>query len=92
MRKLRNLTFDNDTITEAGNIQFIELFKELIGFQEIVSDHLQIERASNCVYSATMLMDYLTDCAILGHTRFLHMNALQSDPGYQERENSSIYN
>jgi hypothetical protein len=38
---------------------------------------------SNCVYSASMLMDYLTDCALLGHTRFLHVNALQSDPGYQ---------
>jgi hypothetical protein len=83
MKKQRRVTFDNDTVTEAGNFQFIELFKELVGFQEIVSDHLQIERGSNCVYTASSLMDYLTDCALLGHTRFLHMNAMQSDPGYQ---------
>lgn len=80
---MRAVTFDNDTVTEAGNFQFIELFKELIGFKDIVSEHLQIERASNCVYSSSALIDYLTDCALLGHTRFLHMNALQSDPGYQ---------
>ncbi|HUC93463.1 MAG TPA: IS1380 family transposase [Paenibacillus sp.] len=83
MKKMRAVTFDNDTVTEAGNFQFIELFKELIGFKDIVTKHLQIERASNCVYSASALIDYLTDCALLGHTRFLHMNALQSDPGYQ---------
>lgn len=45
--------------------------------------HERLMRGSNCVYSASILMDYLTDCALLGHTRFLHMNALQSDPGYQ---------
>ena len=83
MKKMRKVTFDNDTVTGAGNFQFIELFKEWIGFKDIVSSHLQIERRSNCVYSATALMDYLTDCALLGHTRFLHMNALQADPGYQ---------
>lgn len=83
MKKMRVVTFDNDTVTEAGNFQFIELFKELIGFKGIVEDHLQLERGSNCVYSTSALMDYLTDCALLGHTRFLHMNALQSDPGYQ---------
>ena len=83
LKKQRRVTFDNDTVTEAGNFQFIELFKELIGFKDIVSGHLQMERASNCVYSATALIDYLTDCALLGHTRFLHMNALQADPGYQ---------
>ncbi|EXX86703.1 transposase [Paenibacillus darwinianus] len=83
MKKQRSVTFDNDTVTEAGNFQFIELFKELVGFKGIISDHLQIERGSNCIYSASDLMDYLTDCALLGHTRFLHMNALQVDPGYQ---------
>ncbi|NOU88207.1 IS1380 family transposase, partial [Paenibacillus sp. LMG 31460] len=28
MKKQRSVTFDNDTITEARNFQFIELFKE----------------------------------------------------------------
>jgi hypothetical protein len=45
--------------------------------------HERLMRGSNYVYSASMLMDYLTDCALLGHTRFLLMGALQSDPGYQ---------
>lgn len=47
MKKMRKVTFDNDTVTDAGNFQFIEIFKELVGFQEIVSSHLQLQRGSN---------------------------------------------
>lgn len=83
MRKLRPVTFDNETITEAANFQFVERFKELIGLEEIIGNHLHFEQKANCVYSAGQLVDYLLDCALLGHTRFQHMNALQSDPGYQ---------
>lgn len=46
MKKMRAVTFDNDTVTEAGNFQFIELFKTLIGLEDIVAEHLQIERAT----------------------------------------------
>lgn len=82
-RKLRPVTFDNDTVTEAANFQFMELFKQLIGLDDIIGHHLTFPQAKNSMYSAQELMDYLIDCAILGHTRFLHMDALQSDPGYQ---------
>lgn len=83
LRKLRPVTFDNATITEAGNFQFMERFKELIGLEEIVGQCLHVEQKANQVYSAKHLIDYLLDCALLGYTRFQHMNALQSDPGYQ---------
>lgn len=83
MKKMRHVTFNNDTVTEAGNFQFLEIFKELVGFKDIISSHLHLNRGSNCVYATSALLDYLTDGALLGHTRFLHMNALQSDPGYQ---------
>ena len=75
MRKLRPVTFDNETITEAANFQFVERFKELIGLEEIIGNHLHFEQKANCVYSAGQLVDYLLDCALLGHTRFQHMNA-----------------
>lgn len=82
-RKLRQVTFDNDTVTEAANFQFMELFKQLIGLDEIIAYHLTVAQAKNSMYTAQELIDYLIDCAILGHTRFLHMDALQADPGYQ---------
>jgi hypothetical protein len=82
-RKLRQVTFDNDTVTEAANFQFMELFKQLIGLDEIIGHHFTFVQAKNSMYAAQELIDYLIDCAILGHTRFLHMDALQSDPGYQ---------
>ncbi|SEB87852.1 IS1380 family transposase [Paenibacillus sp. GP183] len=83
LKKLRPVTFDNDTVTEAGNFQFLARFKELIGLDALIESHFHLEQKANCVYPAGKLVDQLLDCALLGHTRFQHMNALQSDPGYQ---------
>jgi len=83
VKKLRPVTFDNNTVTEAGNFQFLARFKELIGLDALIEDHFHLEQKANCVYPASKLVDHLLDCALLGHTRFSHMNALQSDPGYQ---------
>jgi len=83
LKKLRPVTFDNDTVTEAGNFQFLARFKELIGLDTLIESHFHLEQKANCVYTAGKLVDHLLDCALLGHTRFSHMNALQSDPGYQ---------
>jgi hypothetical protein len=83
VKKLRPVTFDNNTVTEAGNFQFLARFKELIGLDALIEDHFHLEQKANCVYPSSKLVDHLLDCALLGHTRFSHMNALQSDPGYQ---------
>src|SRR5690606_17983863 len=82
-RKLLAVTFDNDTVTEAANFQFLARFKELIGIDALIESHFHLEQKANCVYSASELLDHLLNCALIGHTRFQHMNALQSDPGYQ---------
>jgi hypothetical protein len=82
MRKMRTVTFDNDSVTEAGNFQFIEVFKELIDLEGILKNGFFLERRENTLYDAQELIDYLIDCAILGHTRFSHMDALKFDPGY----------
>lgn len=79
---MRTVTFDNDSVTEAGNFQFIEVFKELIDLEGILKNGFFLERRENTLYDAQELIDYLIDCAILGHTRFSHMDALKFDPGY----------
>ena len=82
MKKMRTVTFDNNSVTEAGNFQFMELFKELIGLDEIIANRFTLEQKGNSLYFARQLIDYLLDCSVLGHTRFLHMDALKFDPGY----------
>lgn len=82
MKKMRAVTFDNTSVTESANFQFIELFKELIGLDEIIGNGFVLEQKENSLYFARQLIDYLIDCSILGHTRFSHMNALKFDPGY----------
>ena len=82
MKKMRAVTFDNTSVTEAGNFQFMELFKELIGLDKIISNKFLLEQKENSLYFASQLIDYLIDCSILGHTRFSHMDALKFDPGY----------
>lgn len=38
-RKLRPVTFDDHTVTEAGNFQFLELFKQLFDLPEMIASH-----------------------------------------------------
>jgi hypothetical protein len=82
MKKMRTVTFDNTTVTESANFQYMELFKELIGLDKIIGNGFVLEQKENSLYFARQLIDYLIDCSILGHTRFSHMDALKFDPGY----------
>jgi hypothetical protein len=83
LKKMRPVTFDNDTVTEAGNFQFLARFKELIGLDNLIDSHFHLEQKPNCIYTSNQIINHLLDCVLLGLTRFSHMNALQSDPGYQ---------
>ena len=83
LKKMRRVTFDNDTVTEAGNFQFIKIFKDLINLNETIEQEFTLEqKGTNTLYSAHALIDYLLDCILLEHTRFSHMDALRHDPGY----------
>ncbi|MHB1128373.1 MAG: IS1380 family transposase [Bacillota bacterium] len=78
------VTFDNTTVTAYGNFGLFEAFKQVIGFDDILRQHLTIKRHHNCIYSATELIETMIDCAALGLLRFSHMEALKHDPGYQK--------
>jgi len=81
-RKLLRVTFNNETVTHASNFQFLQTFKELIGFSEMVQTHLTLEYRYNALYTSNKLLDYLIDGICLGYTRFSHMEVFQQDPGY----------
>lgn len=78
------VVFDNDTTTAFGNFASIETFKGAIGFSEMISERFSYQKHWNSTYSSHQLLDYLTDCCILGLSRFDHMEVLRSDPGYKK--------
>ena len=84
--KLRHLnpavSFDNDSTTAFGNYSSLATFKEAIGFEEILSDHITPLKHWNSTYSTVDLFDMLVDACLLGQTRFNHTSALRFDPGY----------
>ena len=78
------VTFDNHTVTQFGLFGFLEAFKHMIGWQDIVKKHLQVNRRHNAKYLASDLLETLVDSACLGLFRFSHMDALQRDSSYQQ--------
>ena len=47
MKKMRTVTFDNTTVTESANFQYMELFKELIGLDKIIGNGFVLEQKEN---------------------------------------------
>lgn len=90
LKKLQKLTqhtnlpvvFDNRTVTSYGNFSLIDSFKQAIGFIELLQEHLTVNRHHNFRYSTAQLVDIMVDCICVGLFRFMHMDALKSDPGY----------
>jgi len=77
------VTFDNTTVTQFGNFGLFEALKQVIGFVDLLREHLTIKRHHNCRYSAAEIIEIMIDCAALGLLRFSHMNTLKSDNGYK---------
>lgn len=77
------VTFDNTTVTQFGNFGLFEALKQVIGFVDLLREHLTIKRHHNCRYSAAEIIEIMIDCAALGLLRFSHMNALKFDNGYK---------
>jgi len=88
LSKLRSVNlgveFNNDTATCVGNFALIETFKRVIGIKGLIKENLSIEKHWNSLYSAESIVDYMTDCCIVGRTRFEHMEGLNFDPGYKK--------
>ena len=78
------VSFDNQTITQFGLFGFLEAFKHIIGWRQIVQEHLSVNRRHNAKYLATDLLETLVDSACLGVFRFSHMDVFQRDSSYQQ--------
>ncbi|MHC4184224.1 MAG: IS1380 family transposase [Planctomycetota bacterium] len=79
-----DVEFTNQSTTLFGNFALIETFKRSFGIKEIIRNNLSIKKHWNSTYFADTLVDYMTDCCVLGMTRFEHMEGLKYDPGYKK--------
>ena len=77
------ISFDNSSVTAFGNYGILEAFKQAIGFRDMLS-RIHLKRHHNCKYTGPEILDTMIDAISLGLLRFSHMNALQTDPGYQK--------
>ena len=86
-RRIRNfnlpVSFDNFSVTAFGNFGLLEAFKQMIDFRGMLGQ-VHLKRHHNCQYTDIDLLDTVIDALSLGLLRFSHMNALQTDPGYQK--------
>lgn len=77
------ISFDNSSVTAFGNFGILEAFKQAIDFRGMLN-RIHLKRHHNCKYTGPELLDTMIDAISLGLLRFSHMNALQTDPGYQK--------
>ncbi|ABO50799.1 transposase, IS4 family [Desulforamulus reducens MI-1] len=77
------LRFDNSSVTAYGSFGILEAFKKAVDLPGMLK-RVSLKRHHNCKYSDTELLDTIIDALSLGLLRFSHMNALQTDPGYQK--------
>lgn len=87
-REIKNLNlkakFDNKNITSVATFSYVELFKRIIGYKDILKNSITFNKAANSTFSVTDIIDYLTDANILGFSRFSHTNDLKDDQGYKK--------
>lgn len=55
-KKLRPVKFDSNTVTEVGNFQFLELFKQLIDLPELIASNTGLEWEANRIYQPLYLL------------------------------------
>mgnify|MGYP000377408376 CR=1 FL=1 len=64
-------------------LKHVEAFNENIGLKQLINDIISYRKAPNSTFEAADILDYMIDAAILGYSRFMHMDDLGFNPVYQ---------
>lgn len=83
------VTFDNQTITQFGLFSYLETFKKIIGWQQILEEYFDVKRHHNVTYLADNMLETLVDSICLGLFRFSHMDVLKRDLSYLKTKDIS---
>ena len=74
--------FDNATVTNRASLAYIEAFKQKIGFQQLLETGLSFSKRHNARFGTANIIDFMVDAAVLGLSRFNHMEDLRHDNAY----------
>ena len=83
-------TFNNDTVSSNCTFTYMETFKEIIGFQNLIEKTITYQKPANSTFSTTKVLDYLIDASIQGYFRFLHLDDFRKDSGYSKIKDSEL--
>lgn len=79
-------SFTNKQISTNVTYTYVQDFKDIIGFRQLLEKHLdQYEalKASNSTYGIADAVDFMTDAIFQGYSRFCHMEKLRKDEAYR---------
>ena len=80
--KILPAKFDNDTVTKHASINYLESFKEKIGFREMIGEYITYEKHHNSKFTTVDALEFMVDASMQGYSRFSHMEDLRNDNGY----------
>ena len=78
-------TFTNKQISNNVTYTYVQDFKDIIGFRQLLDKHLgQYEslKAPNSTYGIADAMDFMVDAVFQGYSRFSHIEKLRKDEAY----------
>lgn len=77
--------FTNKQISTNVTYTYVQDFKDIIGFRDLLSKNLETYeslKARNSKYSISETLDFMVDAVFQGYTRFSHMEKLRNDTAY----------
>lgn len=75
-------TFDSTTVTRYASLSYLENFKQIIGFRQLLKEGLSFKKHLNAKFSTTEIVYLLCDASVLGFSRSQHMDELRTDNAY----------
>ena len=69
--------FNNDTVSSNCTFTYMETFKELIGFQNLIGKTITYQKPANSTFPTPEVLDYMIDANIQGYFRFHHLMILE---------------
>lgn len=82
--------FNNSTVSSNVTVTYLEAFKKRIGFRTLIENSLTYRKHHNAIFSATDTIDFMINAAILGYSRFTHMDVLRHDGVFSETMNFKV--
>ncbi len=83
-------SFTNQTVSNNASYTYVEAFKSIIEFENLINNSISYQNPLNSKYSVANILDYMIDVIVLGYSRFSHMDDLRNDPVYTKMKSFDL--